>query len=1200
MTLTAYGLPLAQFVADGTNQVAFTASNGTGNTVTSTVTIRARPPDLTPPSFSAAEVSADGGNWTSPMTIVTVTSAAARITLQDTGLGLTPSARTGETVTFNNTGADQSFVVPAGVTSITVKAWGAGGGGGGNGAPAGGGGYATSAIPVTPGETLTIIAGSQGVYRAAGAGPGPAVYGGGGNTGSQGYGGQGGGRSALRRSSTELLTAGGGGGGGWDNGASEYGGAGGGTTGADGAGTRYGLGGTQSAGGAGGGSAQSGSAFQGGTSNDGDGGGGGGGGGGYYGGGAGSGQNPGGGAGGGSSYIPDGGSTLGGSGTTPGNASDADRGTAAAGGSGGSDGHPGAVVIRYNTTGYSVQYTTNAGVSWSSAPQTSVSDMSGSTCSATGGTITRVNGYCVHTFTGNDTFTPAANVTAQVLVVAGGGSGGGASGGGGGGVINNTTYAITGGQPVTVTVGAGGATKNGNGVGNNGSNSVFGALTAIGGGGGGSYSSGNGSTGGSGGGGGACNTIPPGSGTSGQGNSGGDGSPTCNPYTSGGGGGAGAVGGSASGSTSGSGGIGILINIDGNDYYYGGGGGGGAQSASAGNGGLGGGGGGAALFTGAAGSGGGSARNTGGNGQQVDSYPPCDGGAGGANTGGGGGGMGVSVSNGGAGGSGIVIVRYLPASTMPVTLTAYGLPLAQSVPDGTNQIAFTASDMGNNMATSTFTIRATQPEGVCSCGGNPIYVQQSGLCSSIQCAVDSIPASYSGDLFIYVDTSTYSEAVTVRGKAPTDNSRIFIQLDPAIYAADPDTAAVVNPPAGSTAAFQIMNASVTIAGINIISTNSVAWGVLASSPSIAITSVNVQDAAGNIWGAGMSLGSYDTVSYSSVTVANASAYAFYLSGSSMTVVSYSSAQAANADTGALYLTDASANAFTVFLASNPAGYGAYLLNSNSNTISQSTMTGYNEGLYLNGASSNTISGNYIYGPNGNGAALDPGSNGNSINQSAITGDTFGLYLNGASSNAVIGNYMYATNGDGVLLNTGANFNSISQSTMTGTIYGLYLNGASSNAVTASYMVGTTVGANLFTNSNGNTITQSTMTGTIYGLYFGGTSSNTASGCYIQGSKAVLVSGSTGTIIAYSTLVSTWANGIGLQLSGGSVNLTLTSSTVQGGIGGEAISLDQGNTGAINLSSDTITSTATVGSPYYGLLIATQGAEGCSPAFLSPA
>ena len=309
-------------------------------------------------------------------------------------------------------------------------------------------------------------------------------------------------------------------------------------------------------------------------------------------------------------------------------------------------------MLRLNTTTGKLEYYNNGG--WNSI---------GGVTATGGNSITESGGYRVHTYTSDGTFTvTGSGGNIEVLAVAGGGSGGGAGGGGGGGVIYNTAYTVTSGQAITVTVGAGGATKSGNGVGNNGANSVFGSLTAICGGGGGSYSSGSGAAGGSGGGGGACNAgvITPGSGTSGQGNSGGTGSASCNPYTSGGGGGAGAAGDSVSTNKSGNGGIGRQVNIDGNNYYYGGGGGGGSQSAGqvAGNGGLGGGGGGANWNGGSYGTGGGSARNTGGNGTANGTTAPCDGGAGGANTGGGGGGMGVSVFNGGAGGSGIVIVRY--------------------------------------------------------------------------------------------------------------------------------------------------------------------------------------------------------------------------------------------------------------------------------------------------------------------------------------------------------------------------------------------------------------------------------------------------------------------------------------------------------------------------------------------------------------
>lgn len=68
----------------------------------------------------------------------------------------------------NTPGGPESFIVPAGVTSITVSVWGAGGGGGGSsingdgGSGGGGGGATTRIIAVTPGDTFTYSVGSGG------------------------------------------------------------------------------------------------------------------------------------------------------------------------------------------------------------------------------------------------------------------------------------------------------------------------------------------------------------------------------------------------------------------------------------------------------------------------------------------------------------------------------------------------------------------------------------------------------------------------------------------------------------------------------------------------------------------------------------------------------------------------------------------------------------------------------------------------------------------------------------------------------------------------------------------------------------------------------------------------------------------------------------------------------------------------------
>lgn len=252
---------------------------------------------------------------------------------------------------------------------------------------------------------------------------------------------------------------------------------------------------------------------------------------------------------------------------------------------------------------------------------------------ASGGTITQAGGYITHTFTTSGIFNPTGAINVEVLVVGGGGGGGGngGGGGGGGGVVYQSGYAVSG--STIVTVGTGGAGQV-NLPPVNGTNSVFGTLTAIGGGGGGSrdtYQAGN--SGGSGGGGGAQNGGTPGSGTAGQGNTGGAGSGelSCNS-AGGGGGGAGSTGFAGSYQQGGNGG-------DGATYFgniYGGGGGGGVTCTPG--------------TPGTGGTGGGGNGNITGIG-----YAGADGLGGG---GGGGGNTGPTNGYGGDGGDGVVIVRY--------------------------------------------------------------------------------------------------------------------------------------------------------------------------------------------------------------------------------------------------------------------------------------------------------------------------------------------------------------------------------------------------------------------------------------------------------------------------------------------------------------------------------------------------------------
>ena len=198
--------------------------------------------------------------------IVTCTSSSTATT-STTGeafyINCTPSASsyTGLVpLTFHYTGGTvQTWVAPAGVTSVNVDVIAGSGGNGYSSGTGGAGGRVQATLAVTPDSTINIYVGGQGSNYTS---SGTSVAVGGSIAGGAGgyYTGGGGGASDIRIGGTSLsnrvIVAGGGGGGGYDC-TSEYGGAGGGLTGGAGiycssASTTYaGQGGTPSAGGAG-------------------------------------------------------------------------------------------------------------------------------------------------------------------------------------------------------------------------------------------------------------------------------------------------------------------------------------------------------------------------------------------------------------------------------------------------------------------------------------------------------------------------------------------------------------------------------------------------------------------------------------------------------------------------------------------------------------------------------------------------------------------------------------------------------------------------------------------------------------------------------------------------------------------------------------------------------------------------------------
>ena len=259
------------------------------------------------------------------------------------------------------------------------------------------------------------------------------------------------------------------------------------------------------------------------------------------------------------------------------------------------------------------------------------------TISATGGTVSTVDGFKYHTFTTTGS-SQSFQITSgggdvEYLIVGGGGGGGGGNAGGGGGGGGVITWKIANMEPGThtITVGGGGYGSTSGGTAAEGGTSSFGSLKSVNGGGrgqaqGGAGASTGGSGGGSAGGGGAGTTsVSSGAGRDGQGNRGGNG--WYENYADGGGGGGGASshGVDASKNQGGNGGGGLAVW----GKTYGGGGGGCCYNANISYGGNGG----------------------GGNGGSTVVNP----GAGTNGTGGGGG----AGPTGATGGSGIVILRYV-------------------------------------------------------------------------------------------------------------------------------------------------------------------------------------------------------------------------------------------------------------------------------------------------------------------------------------------------------------------------------------------------------------------------------------------------------------------------------------------------------------------------------------------------------------
>ncbi|MBI4423369.1 MAG: right-handed parallel beta-helix repeat-containing protein, partial [Elusimicrobia bacterium] len=502
--------------------------------------------------------------------------------------------------------------------------------------------------------------------------------------------------------------------------------------------------------------------------------------------------------------------------------------------------------------------------------------------------------------------------------------------------------------------------------------------------------------------------------------------------------------------------------------------------------------------------------------------------------------------------------------------------------------------------------------------GLTVFVRQDGGGDAlgIQEALGQLPVSLSTTTCVVVaDAQTYAEQVTVRGFA---NNGYRLQLSAA-----PGVTPVLSPPALSTAAFLLQNASVTVQGFAIRPANPLPYGVRASSAMAAIT-VDVID-NNQLQIAAVALSSFGVLSNSSITVQ--AAHGVYIDGTMNQVVD-STAIAVNPGQYPLFVNGGSLNTFDHL---RTDGYvGVYLLNtngnailrssmsasanqavlslsgSNLNTVSLSTFTGGFHGVNTTQSSSNTFAWNSISNLVGPAAMLIGSGINNAIDGNAIVGTNAGLVLDGdlnivirnqigavaagpglvgldiaGSSNTVADNFVSGPV-QGYGLQVSGHGNVISQSTITdnGGDYALffYENASYGNLVLQSSISNASGRAVGFWKGASNAVIQSTVTG-------GGNAAAIESvmsqfsfiaDSFIQGSTGVYVSASTGTIVTRNRIAA--AGGDGLRFDS-SYGLAATSNTISAGR--SALFLDSGNGGVLNLSSGTI-----LGGKY-GLTVAAQ-------------
>jgi len=288
--------------------------------------------------------------------------------------------------------------------------------------------------------------------------------------------------------------------------------------------------------------------------------------------------------------------------------------------------------------------------------------------------------------------------------------------------------------------------------------------------------------------------------------------------------------------------------------------------------------------------------------------------------------------------------------------------------------------------------------------------------ASIQAAINALPAVLTGPACIIIeDSATYSGSVNISGFT-NNGSSITIMADPALVGQP-----TIAPSSAAVAAINVVQASVTIQGLNISPVIGLQNGIFVSSPDVVLDSITIADAGGLINGAGISLGGFDTVQNSTVSVKVASA--LILNGSGNDVDSCRLVSNASGGSGVDFYGSGSLVARSYISA--PGGTGAYFHNTASgntisqivisaqlsgvelwtgsvnNTIRQSTVTSSGSDAFdAYDASSGTLSGSYVSGVS---AAGISGSSGTIITGSALVGQSTSavVHVSGGSSDVTL-------------------------------------------------------------------------------------------------------------------------------------------------------------------------------------------------------